>query len=363
MMKGLILSGGLGTRLRPLTHTGAKQLIPIANKPVLHHVIEDLASAGIKDVGIIVGYDKIRIDSIIESIGNGSKFGIKVTYIVQDAPRGLAHAVGIAQDFLGDEDFVLYLGDNLLKSGIKSCMSDFRRNKPHINLLLAEHNEPHRFGVAVLDDKGNVIDVEEKPKNPKSNFVITGVYIFTKEIFDAIKKVKPGLGGELQITDAIKIFVDDPTKKVIATKVDGWWDDAGTANAILNANLMVLIDKDLEIKGSVSSNSVIQGKLGLGKSSIIYDGCYIKGPVIIGENCEIGPNTYIGPYTSIGDGCKIKGGEIESSIVIGESNIILEKGDKICDSLIGKGSKISSRKNLLPMGHVFVLGENSELGI
>ena len=360
-MKGLILAGGLATRLRPLTHTGAKQLIPIANKPVIHYVVEDLANAGIKEIGIIVGYDKDRIASIVNSVGDGSNWGVKVTYIEQDAPRGLAHAIGIAEGFMGGEDFVVYLGDNMIKSGIKSFVENFKKDRPICSLLLAKHDQPQKFGVAVFDELGNVVHVEEKPENPKSNYVITGIYIFTSDIFDAIKRIKPAKGGELQITDAIKLLVDDPDKIVTCHKVQGWWDDAGTAEAILNANYMVLMDIVPEIKGNISADSKVLGKVGVGENTIIHENCYVKGPVVIGNNCEVGPNTYIGPYTSIGDNCKIKGGEIESSIIIGNTTVDLENGEKIIHSLIGKHSKIISRKNSVPKGGVFVLGENSEL--
>jgi len=362
-MKGLILAGGLATRLRPLTHTGAKQLIPIANKPVIYYVIEDLASAGIKDIGIIVGYDKDKVASIVNAVGDGSRWNVKVTYIEQDAPRGLAHAVGIAEDFMAGDDFVVYLGDNMIKSGINSFVEQFKKDRPHASLLLAKHDQPHKFGVALFDKNNNVLDVEEKPENPKSNYVITGIYMFTPVIFDSIKKTKPGKKGELQITDAIKILVDDPNKIVTCHMVQGWWDDAGTAEAILNANYMVLLDIIPEIKGKVSSNSKLMGKISVGENTVVHDGCHIKGPVVIGDNCEIGPNTYIGPYTSIGDGCKIKGGEIESSIIIGSTIIDLENGDKIIHSLIGKHSNIVSKKNSIPKGNVFILGENSELKI
>ena len=360
-MKGLILAGGLATRLRPLTHTGAKQLIPIANKPVIHYVVEDLANAGVKEIGIIVGYDKDRINSIMNSVGDGSKWGVKVTYIEQDAPRGLAHAIGISESFMNGENFVVYLGDNMIKSGIKSFVESFDNEKTHISLLLARHDQPHKFGVAVFDEEGNVIDVEEKPENPKSNYVITGIYIFTPDIFNYIKNVKPGKGGELQITDAIKLCVEDKDKVVKCHKVQGWWDDAGTAEAILNVNHMVLLDIIPEVKGKVSPNSKIFGKVGIGENTIIHENSLINGPVIIGNNCEIGPNTYIGPYTSIGDDCKIKGGEIESSILVGNTTIDFENGEKITHSLIGKHSKVISRKNSVPRGNVFVLGENSEL--
>ena len=362
-MKGLILAGGVGTRLRPLTHTGSKQLIPIANKPVIHHVIKDLVDSGITERGIIVGYTKKRIASITNSVGDGSKFNAKITYIEQDAPRGIAHAVAIAKDFLKEDDFVVYLGDNMIKGGIKSFVEKFKEEKPDISLLLAKHEKPHKFGVAVIDENNAILNVEEKPENPKSNFVITGIYIFTKDIFEAIKQIKPGKNGELHLTDTIDIFVKDPTKNVKAHKVNGWWDDTGNAEAILNANYMILMDIKTEIKGTISEKSKIIGNVKIGENTKIHEGCLIKGPVAIGKDCEIGPNTYIGPYTSIGNKSKIKSGEIESSIIIGETNIELTKDDKITDSLIGKNSKITSKRDKLPKGNILILGENSELRI
>lgn len=356
-MKGLILAGGLGTRLRPISHTGPKQLVPIANKPVLHYIIEDLGNAGIKEIGIIVGYTKERIQKIIDSCGDGSNWDVKITYIEQDAPRGLAHAVFIAKDFIKDDDFVVYLGDNMLKEGITNLVNNFKKSNADASILLCHVDIPQKYGVALLKDK-KVIDVEEKPEKPKSDLAIIGVYLFRKNIFDIIKDVKPGKGGELQLTDALKMMISSNEYKVEAHIVTGWWDDTGTTKAVLRANHLVLTNLEEKKEGKIENNVSIAGKLSIGKGSIIKEGSVIKGPVIIGKNCRIGPNSYIGPYTSIGDNTEIIGGEIESSIVIGGCKI--EFNEKIVNSLIGRHSKILS-ENKLPRGHKLVLGENSEV--
>ena len=356
-MKGLILAGGLGKRMRPLTHAGPKQLIPIANKPVLHYCVEDLANSGISEIGVVVGYDEERISAIKNALGDGSKWGVKIIYIEQDAPRGLAHAVAIAKDFLGDEPFVVYLGDNLVKGGIAQFIKKFDETKYDASLLLAQHNSPQKFGVAVLEN-GRLIDVEEKPENPKSNFVITGVYIFTKHIFDAIQKIKPGKHGELQLTDAIKIILQS-SGKVSAEIISGWWDDMGTSEDILQANRMMLLDIKSDIKGSICKNVSLIGNVQIDENTIIEENCVIKGPATIGKNCKIGPNAYIGPYTSIGDNTILKSGEIEDSVVIGDC--ILDFKEKIVNSLIGRNSNITSNGSKLPKGHKFILGEYSNI--
>jgi glucose-1-phosphate thymidylyltransferase len=360
-MKGLILAGGLGKRLRPLTHTGSKQTIPIANKPVLHYCVEDLVNADIKDIGIIVGYTPDRIKNIKEVVGDGSLWGAKITYIEQDAPRGLAHAIYIAKDFVDDDNFVVYLGDNMLKGGIKDFVKDFVKTGAHAKLLLSEVENPSQYGNVTLDENGNIIDIEEKPKKPKSNLAITGVYLFRPDIFEFAKNVKPDKNGEVQITDAIKMMWKSPKHKVIATIINGWWDDLGRTEDILKANYMVLSDlKESENRGMIEENVSLIGVIKIGDNTLIRKNSIIRGPVIIGKNCKIGPDTYIGPYTSIGDNTTIIDGEIESSIVFGDTMINC-KG-KIVDSLIGKNSTISS-SNRLPKGYRLVIGENSLLNL
>ena len=357
-MRGLILAGGLGKRLRPLTHTGPKQLIPIANKPVLHYCIEDLVNAGIKDIGIIVGYTEDRINTIKESVGDGSKWGAKVTYIEQDAPRGLAHAVWISKDFLKNDDFVVYLGDNILKGGIKHFVEEFKKSNAEASILLCKVDNPEKFGIATLDEKDRIIEVEEKPKKPKTNYAIVGVYLFKPIIFEHIKNLKPSLRNELELTHVIQSLIESK-HKIISHFVNGWWDDAGTTDDILHANYIMLNDiQSSEIRGTVEKNAKIIGNIKIDEGSIVRNGSLIKGPVIIGKNCDIGENVYIGPYSSIGDNTKIISGEIESSIIIGDS--VIDCKGKIVDSLIGKHSNVVS-SDKLPKGYKIIIGENSEL--
>lgn len=354
-MKGLILAGGLGTRLRPLTHTGPKQLIPIANKPVLHYIVEDMASSGITDIGVIVGYTEERINSIKESLGDGSRWNVRIDYIEQDAPRGLAHAVYIAKGFLGKESFVVYLGDNIMKSGIKKFIDEFVEAGADISLLLSQSHTPEKFGVAYLNSN-EIVRVDEKPKNPESNLVITGVYIFNQKIFDYIETITPSGRGELEITHAIQKAVESGKHRITAHIVDGWWDDTGTAEDILHANRMILHDLKTSVKG-IAINSSITGNVEIGENSVV-DNAVLRGPVKIGINCTV-KNSYIGPYTSIGDNTVITSGEIESSIIMGGSKIDI--GDKrIFDSLVGKNVKIESNRSF-PRGCKFVIGEDSEI--
>ena len=360
-IKGLILAGGLGKRLRPLTHTGPKQLIPVANKPVVHYCIEDLVNVGIKDIGIIVGYTKKRIDSIKKAIGDGSQWGVKINYIEQDAPRGLAHAVWIARDFLGDDDFVVYLGDNILKGGIKHFVEKFENSSADVSLLLSEVKNPENFGIAMLNGSGDVIKVEEKPKHPKSNYAITGIYMFRPTIFKFIESLQPSHKGELELTHSIQKLIDARQYKVSSHFVKGWWDDAGTVEDILHANQMILSDIDGSENNGIAEEDVkMLGNVKIGEGSVIKKGSEIKGPVIIGKNCKIGPNVYIGPYTSIGDNTTIINGEIESSIIIGDCMINFD--GKIIESLIGRHCNITSRKKS-PKGYRLVVGENSHINL
>lgn len=356
-MKGIILAGGLGTRLRPLSYTGPKQLVPIANKPVLHYIIEDLKDAGVTDIGVIVGYTPERINAIKESLGTGERWGVNITYIEQDAPRGLAHAVGIAKEFIGDQDFVVYLGDNIIRPGIRRIVEEFKHNGSHASLLLAESETPQKFGTAIIEGS-KIVDVEEKPANPRSNLVITGVYLFKPIIFDMIKNVKPGKNGELQITDAIKMLVHSPEHKVGFQLIEDWWDDTGTAESVLRANHLILSEMKHKIEGNVHNSCKMLGNVQVGSGTIIKEDCVLRGPIKIGKNCLIGPNAYIGPYTSIGDSVVITNGDIDSSVIL--SNTHIDFNDKIIDSLIGEDVKIIS-KETLPKGYKLLLGKSSEV--
>lgn len=357
-MKGLILAGGHGTKLRPLTHTGPKQLIPIANKPNILYCLEDLKEVGIKDIGVILG--NIMPEKVKEFLGDGSKYGVKITYIVQGEPKGIAHAVGLAEEFMNGEAFVVYLGDNILKGGIGGLVQALEKSDAEVAIGLCKVKNTERFGVAVLNKKGEIIKLVEKPKERISDLALIGVYLFRKSIFDVIKTLKPSKRNELEITEAIDKLVQFK-RKVHAYIVTGWWKDTGRPEDILEANRLVLDDLTTYNKGKTEKNVSIMGKVGIDEESSIKSGSVIRGPVIIGKNCVIGPGTYIGPYTAIGDDCTIINGDIESSIVMEGAKITCKK--KIVDSLIGKNSVISSKDELLPNGHRLVLGENTIVNI
>jgi len=359
-VKGLILAGGLGTRLRPLTHTGVKQLIPIANKPVVFYGIEALVEAGITEIGIIVGYTEEKINAMKEAVGDGSRWQANITYIEQDAPRGLAHAVYCAKDYMGSEAFVVHLGDNILRGGISKYVSDFVQSDCDTAILLSEVEDPWNYGVAALDERGEVLGLEEKPEKPKSNYAIIGVYLFRPAIFGAIERIGPSRRGELEITTAIQQLVLSKERKVMSYLVDCWWDDTGTAEAVLGANHIILSDLDSsDIQGELEEQVSVTGNVRIGKGTVVRKGCTIRGPAVIGKNCVL-ESAYIGPYTSIGDNTSIIGGEIESSIVIGNARIETDK--RIIDSLIGRHSVITS-PNSLPKGCKLIVGDNSDIQI
>ncbi len=357
-MKGLLLAGGHGTRLRPLTYTGNKHMLPIANKPMLLYGLEHLKNAGIKEIGIILGPIK---EGVVETIGDGSKFDLKVSYIDQPDPLGLAHAVKVSREFIGDDSFVMYLGDNLLKQGVKDFVRIFMERDLDCLVGVTSVKDPSRFGIAELDEKtGKIIKLVEKPKEPKSNLALIGVYVFNSTIFDAVSRIEPSWRNELEITDAIQLLVTEG-RKVQVERVTGWWKDTGKPDDLLEANQLVLSDQSSEIKGEISEKAIVTGSLGLGVSSKIREGTSIRGPVIIGDNCEIGPDAYIGPYTSIGDNCVLKNVEIENSIVMKGSRI--ENKKRIVDSLVGAYSTILSNESIKPQGYKLVIGERSFLQI
>lgn len=353
-MKALILSGGKGTRLRPITYTGAKQLIPVANKPILFYGIEAIKEAGINDFGVIVGDTK---EEIKEAIGDGSKWKIKVTYIEQEAPLGLAHAVKIAEDYLEDTPFVMYLGDNILKEGVKGFVQKFKDKNPNALILLTSVSNPESFGVAELDELSRVKKLVEKPKNPKSNLALVGVYLFDKNIFKAVKAIKPSWRNELEITDAIQWLLNKGYT-VESHKVSGWWKDTGKPEDVLSANRLILESIEKDIKGELI-DSTIEGKVIIEEGAKVIKST-IRGPVIIGENTKI-INSYIGPFTSVNSEVIIERSEIENSIVMKKS-IIKNLERRIDESLIGREVKIfaSSRK---PMVNRFILGERSKVEV
>lgn len=358
-MKGLILLGGHGTRLRPLTYTRAKQLLPIGNKPIAFYAIESLRDAGVTDIGVIVGHDKERIKSIKDTLGDGSKFGVKFTYIEQDEPRGIAHAVSLAEDFVGDDPFVYFLGDNILKGDLSGLVKKFEQSNHDAGILFTEHKTPEQFGCAVIEG-GRITGIVEKPKVPPSNLVSIGICFFRKSIFDIIRTLKPSPRNELEIADALdKLIKDD--HNLMLEKVDGYWKDTGRPQDVLEANQLVLEDiapfNDGIIKDAETTK--ILGKVGICENTIIHPNTKIVGPVIIGKNCQIGPNTYIGPYTAVGDNCEIKGSEIEYSVIL--DNVTIDSEKKISNSFIGNNSKIIRSDN--PKESQFTIGESSLIKI
>jgi glucose-1-phosphate thymidylyltransferase len=347
-MKGLILSGGHGTRLRPITFSQQKQLIPVANKPILFYAIEDVIEAGIKDIGIIVGPNK---EQVIETVNNAG-FDAEISFIVQDAPRGLAHTVLIAEDFIGDESFVMYLGDNILKEGIIKHAENFREKKFDASIMLTEVDNPEEFGVAELREDGSVKRLIEKPKKPPSNLALVGIYFLNNPIYKAVRNIKPSWRNELEITDAIQWLIDN-RYEVGWTNVVGWWKDTGKPEDILEANRLILDDLTHEIRGEVEGE--IRGRVSIDKGTKVSENSVIKGPVLIGRDCLI-RDGYIGPYTSIGNNCEIKNSEVEDSILMDGAKLI--NAGNVVDSMVGRDAVIERNKNL-PKGNKFVIGDNS----
>jgi glucose-1-phosphate thymidylyltransferase len=353
-MKGLILSGGKGTRLRPLTYTSAKQLVPVANKPVLFYGLEAMKDAGITDIGIVVG-DTHR--EIRHAVGNGSRWGLNVTYIPQDAPRGLAHAVAISQPFIGASPFVMYLGDNLLNKGLQPFVERFWSDRPAAQILLARVPDPEMFGVAELAD-GKVVRLVEKPKEPKSDLALVGVYLFGPEVFESVSRIRPSFRHELEITDAIQDLIN----RGLAVRpeiVDGWWKDTGRLEDMLEANRLILETLARRIDGDCDAISRIEGKVVVERGAVIRHSV-VRGPAVIGAHARV-LNSYVGPFTSLMNDVEIRDSEIEHSIVL-EGTRILEIGTRIEDSLIGKNVKLH-RVPAKPSAYRFMLGDNSEVGI
>ncbi|MEV6348547.1 glucose-1-phosphate thymidylyltransferase [Actinoplanes sp. NPDC051851] len=353
-MKALVLSGGAGTRLRPITHTSAKQLVPVANKPVLFYGLEAIAEAGITEVGIIVGD---TAEEIRQAVGDGSALGLKVTYIPQDAPLGLAHAVLIAREFLGDEDFVMYLGDNFIVGGISGLVDQFRADKPDAQILLTRVPNPTAFGVAELGADGKVIGLEEKPQHPKSDLALVGVYLFTPAVHEAVRAIKPSWRGELEITHAIQWLIDEQ-KDVRSTTIGGYWKDTGNVTDMLEVNRTVLETLEPSIEGSVDEASEIIGRVQIHPTAKIT-GSRIVGPAIIGPGSTIS-DSYVGPFTSISENCRIEDAEVEYSIVLRDSSIIGVR--RIEASLIGRNVEITPAPRV-PAAHRLVIGDYSKVQI
>jgi len=352
-MKGIILHGGHGTRLRPLTHTGPKQLLPISNKPMSQYALEDIRDAGITEIAIIIG--SVYSEKVKEFYGDGSKFGVRISYIYQDAPKGISHAIRLCKDFIGQDKFVVYLGDNVLRTGLKEFTKKFLSSDVDAMILLCAVNNPSRFGIADID--GNKITkIVEKPKNPKSNLAVIGVYFLSPKIFDIIDKLKPSWRGELEITDALQIMIDDGLNLSFDT-VTGWWKDTGTPEDILHANKLILDSIGTENQFVLNKDSEVKGNIVIGKNTTITRDSFIKGPAIIGENCTIGPASRIGPYVSIGNNSTIQNCDIENSIVM--DNCKIKVKIHIIDSIIAHGSEIGD--SIEPKKYQFLLGERSKL--
>jgi len=353
-LKGLILSGGKGTRLRPITHTSAKQLVPVANRPVLFYGIEAMADAGIEEVGIIIAPE--TGPEIQEVAGDGSAFGVRITYITQDEPAGLAHAVLTAEPFLGDAPFVMYLGDNLLQGGIQELVAAFRVNTPDALILLTPVADPENYGVAELEE-GVVVRLAEKPPKPKSNLALVGVYMFTAGIHDAARAIAPSPRGELEITDAIQHLVDTG-RRVEPHVVRGWWKDTGRLADMLEANRLILDVIETRLDGELT-DSQVDGRVVIDAGATLVRAT-VRGPAIIGPGAHL-EDCYVGPYSAIGENCVVRDAEVEHSILLAGSEVRGLDG-RMESSLLGRNAKIG-RSARQPRAYRFMVGDNSEIEI
>jgi glucose-1-phosphate thymidylyltransferase len=353
-LKGLILSGGAGTRLRPITHTSAKQLVPVANKPVLFYGIEALVEAGIREIGIVVAPE--TGDEIRSAAGDGSRFGAEITYIEQDRPAGLAHAVLTAEGFLAGSPFVMYLGDNLLRNGITDLVGAFKEHEPEALILLTQVPDPWHYGVAELDG-GRVIRLVEKPKDPPSDLALVGVYMFTDAIFNAARSIEPSWRDELEITDAIQRLIDNGSR-VESHTVRGWWKDTGQLADMLEANRLVLEDVERRVEGELDQTRV-EGRVVIEPGARL-ERSLVRGPAIIGRGSRI-VDSYVGPYTSIDRDVELIGSEIEHSIVLAETRIA-HLGVRMEASLLGRNVKLE-RGAGVPKTLRMIVGDNAEIHI
>jgi glucose-1-phosphate thymidylyltransferase len=354
-VKGLLLAGGHGTRLRPLTSTGNKHMLPIANKPMLLYGLEHLRDAGIYEIGVVLG--PVR-EGVKEMLGDGSSFGVEITYIEQTEPKGIAHAVMVAQEYLGEEPFVLYLGDNLIKQGVTPMVKEFANGEYDCVVSAAKVSNPSQYGVIVFGEEGKPIRFVEKPKKPVSEWAMIGIYVFNRKIFDALNRISPSLRGEYEITDTIQILLDEGAK-VHVNRVQGWWKDTGAVTDLLDANRLVLDDIQRDIQGQVEDESSVVGRVSIGRGSIVNKGAKVMGPAIIGQETILDDGVYIGPYTSIGNKVVLKKGEVENSIIMDNCQISID--ERIVNSLIGSNSIISTKKNGGPKGKRFIVGERSTI--
>ncbi|HEV2373721.1 MAG TPA: glucose-1-phosphate thymidylyltransferase [Streptosporangiaceae bacterium] len=353
-MKALVLSGGAGTRLRPITHTCAKQLVPVANKPVLFYGLEAIRDTGIRETGIVVGDTAPAIKA---AVGDGSAFGLDVTYIRQDEPRGLAHAVLVARDFLGDDDFVMYLGDNFIVGGITALTEEFRAVRPDAHIMLTAVSDPRQFGVAELDKAGQVIGLEEKPLRPKSDLALVGVYLFTPAIHEAVSHLQPSARGELEITDAIQWLIK-AGRKVSSTVITGYWKDTGNVADMLEVNRMVLESAEPLTAGTVDASSELTGRVVVEAGATITRS-RVVGPTMIGAGTAV-TDSYVGPFTSVASGCVVTDSEIEYSIVLRGASIRGVR--RIEASLIGHDAEVTPAPRVRS-AHRLVLGDHSKVQI
>jgi glucose-1-phosphate thymidylyltransferase len=361
-MKGLILSGGAGTRLRPITHTSAKQLVPVANKPILFYGIEDMVEAGIKEIGIIVGD---TADEIVAAVGDGSRWGADVTYIRQEQPLGLAHCVLIAHEFLGDDDFVMYLGDNMLQQGLKEFVDAFETERGQLpgptgeplsaQILLAHVDDPRQSGVAVLGSDGEIVQLIEKPQEPPSDLAIVGVYLFDADVHEAVRAIEPSARGELEITDAIQWLIDSG-RRVRHEILQGWWIDTGKKDPLLESNRLVLETIEARCDGHVDGSSRVEGRVIVEAGAEIVNS-RVRGPAVIGAGTRV-VNSFIGPFTSVAAHCEILDSEVEHSVLLEHSRVVAVP--RLTDSLIGRHVEVL-RSGATPVATRLLVGDHSRV--
>jgi glucose-1-phosphate thymidylyltransferase len=358
-MKALVLAGGAGTRLRPITHTRAKQLVPVANKPILFYGIESMVAAGIEEIGVIVGDTR---DEVMAGLGDGSRFGASITYIPQDEPLGLAHCVLIARDFLGDDDFVMYLGDNLLEQDLSAFVDAFEQARlgeqpAAAQILLKRVPDPHRFGIATLDDDGHVVHLVEKPSDPPSDLALVGVYLFTPRVHDAVASIRPSERGELEITDAIQWLLD-AGERVRCELLTGWWIDTGKLTPLLEANRLLLERQEASVEGTVDEASSIEGRVVVAAGAEIVNST-VRGPVAIGEGARV-VDSFVGPFSAIGARCVVERSEIEHSVVMDDSSVI--DIPRLEDSLIGSDATVR-RSAQKPRALRLMVGDHCQIDV
>jgi glucose-1-phosphate thymidylyltransferase len=353
-VKALIASGGRGTRLRPITHTRNKHLIPIANKPILHYAIEAVAECGITEIGIVVNADNNEVQ---RAIGNGDRWGVSLTYIPQETPGGLAQVVALSEQFMGKEPFIFYLGDNMVVGGVKRFIDEFTRSGANCFLTLSKVNDPERFGVPELKG-GRIVSVEEKPEHPKSSYAVAGIYLYDSHIFEAVKAIKPSGRGELEISDAHQYLIDKGYA-IGYSEITGWWKDTGKPTDLLEANRLILDNMAPAIRGEVDGKSMIAGKVVIEKGARIVNSV-VRGPAIIGEGCLI-EDAYIGPFTSIGNGTVVRQSEIEYSIVLRDCRI-LNVGIRLEGSILGNDVEVVEGIGK-PKVHRFMIGDQSRVEV